>query len=377
MHVARKNLPSALKGWLGLLLCVAFCGVPVWSQQDPAPTGTAEPTPPASVSSLQQPVPEEPGRISGKVVDQTGANITGATITLTREGQSPILQAISDEEGKFYFFNVPPGPFHLTISSPGLASQEFSATLHPGDSLVTPLIMLVVATQVTQVTVALTPEQVATEQIKEQEKQRVFGVIPNFFVSYVPDAAPLKPKHKFELAWKSSTDPFTFVAVGAIAGAFQAGNRWSGYGQGAEGYAKRFGAAYADVFVGTYMGGAVFPTILKQDPRYYYRGKGSKLSRFFYAAASSVICKGDNGHWQPNYSNVLGNLAAGGIANLYYPASSRHGASLVFSTALVRLGEVTIANIFQEFLVPKLTPNLPTRAPTQPENHDVSAPGSF
>jgi hypothetical protein len=370
MDVARKNFPFALKGSLRLLLCLVLCSVPVWSQQNPASpetkTGAVEPSQPQSVGSLQQPVPQEPGRISGKVVDQTGANITGATITLARDGQSSTQQAVSDEEGKFYFFNVPPGPFHLAISSPGLAPQEFSATLQPGDSLVTPLFMLVVATQVTQVTVALTPEQVATEQIKEQEKQRVFGVIPNFFVSYVPDAAPLKPKHKFELAWKSSTDPFTFVAVGAIAGAFQAGDRWSGYGQGAEGYAKRFGAAYADVFVGTYMGGAVFPTILKQDPRYYYRGKGSKASRFFYAAASSVICKGDNGHWQPNYSNVLGNLAAGGIANLYYPASSRHGASLVFSTALIRLGEVTIANIFQEFLVPKLTPNLPTRAPAQP-----------
>jgi len=379
MNVARKNLLFARKGYVRLLSCFVLCTLPVWAQQDPpsTKTGATDAAPPQSINSLQQPVPEEPGRISGKVVDQTGANITGATITLTRDGQSSPQQAISDEEGKFYFFNVPPGPFHLGISSPGLAPQEFSATLHAGDTLVTPLFMLVVATQVTEVTVALTPEQIATEQIKEQEKQRVFGVIPNFFVSYVPDAAPLKPRHKFSLAWKSSTDPFTFVAVGAIAGAFQAGNRWSGYGQGAEGYAKRFGAAYADVFVGTYMGGAVFPTILKQDPRYYYRGKGSKLSRFLYAAASSVICKGDNGHWQPNYSNVLGNLAAGGISNLYYPASSRHGASLVFSTAFIRLGEVTIANIFQEFLVPKLTPNLPTRAPTQPENHEASAPGSF
>ena len=381
MNVARKYSPLLRKHFCGLGLCLLLCGAPAWSQQaspDANPksgaVGAVAPQPPVS---LQQPVPQEPGRISGKIVDQTGASITGATVTLSRDDQTSGQQVVSDEEGKFYFFSVPPGPFHLAIASPGLASQEFSATLQAGDSFVTPLFMLVVATQVTQVTVALTPEQIATEQIKEQEKQRVFGVIPNFFVSYVPDAAPLKPKHKFELAWKSSTDPFTFVAVGAIAGAFQAGDRWSGYGQGAEGYAKRFGAAYADVFVGTYMGGAVFPTILKQDPRYFYRGKGSKMSRFLYAAASSVICKGDNGHWQPNYSNILGNLAAGGISNLYYPASSRHGASLVFSTAFIRLGEVTIANIFQEFLVPKLTPNLPTRAPAQPENHDVSTPASF
>jgi len=370
MQVATKKSLLRGKGFLWLGLCFLLCAVPVRSQQNPPSenpkSGAVDPLQTQPPVSVQQPVPAEPGRISGKIVDQTGATITGATVTLTRDEQSSSLQAVSDEEGKFYFFNVPPGLFRLVISSPGLTSQEFSATLHAGDSFVTPLIMLVVAPQMTEVTVSLTPEQIATVQIKEQEKQRVFGIIPNFYVSYVPNAAPLKPKHKFELAWKSSTDPFTFVAVGAIAGAFQAGNRWSGYGQGAEGYAKRFGAAYADVFVGTYMGGAVFPTILKQDPRYFYRGKGSKISRFLYAAASSVICKGDNGHWQPNYSNILGNLAAGGISNLYYPASSRHGASLVFATAFIRLGEVTVANIFQEFLVPKLTPNLPTRAPTQP-----------
>jgi len=353
---------------LSLVTCFLLFGVPARSQQVPSNprTDAGSASQAQSGVSLQQPVPQEPGRISGKVLDQTGANITGATVTLTHDDQSSSQQTVSDEEGKFYFLNVPPGPFRLSISSPGLASQEFSATLRSGDSFVTPLFMLVVATQVTQVTVALTPEQIATEQIKEQEKQRVFGVIPNFYVSYVPDAAPLKPKHKFELAWKTSTDPFTLLAVGAIAGAFQAGNRWSGYGQGAEGYAKRFGATYGNVVIGTYLGGAVFPMILKQDPRYFYKGTGSKRSRFFYALSSSVICKGDNGQWQPNYSNILGNFAAGGIAYAYLPAQNRHGAGLAFSTGAIRLAEVTIANVLQEFLVPKLTPNLPTRAETQP-----------
>jgi hypothetical protein len=75
-----------------------------------------------------------------------------------------------------------------------------------------------------------------------------------------------------------------------------------------------------------------------------------------------VFCKGDNGRWQPNYSNVLGSFAAGGIAKLYYPASDSHGAGFVVSSALIRIGETSIAGILQEFVFPKLTPNRPTRS---------------
>jgi hypothetical protein len=205
--------------------------------------------------------------------------------------------------------------------------------------------------------------EVATAEIKEQEKQRVLGIIPNFYVSYSPHAAPLTPKLKFELAWKSSTDPFTFVAVGMVAGIAQAGDRWGGYGQGAQGYAKRFGAIYGDVVIGTFVGGAMLPTVLKQDPRYFYKGTGTKKSRLLYALASSVICKGDNGRRQPNYSSILGNIAAGGISNLYLPSNDRNTAGAIFSAAFIRMGEIAVANVFQEFFVPKLTPNLPTRAP--------------
>src|SRR4029077_10209307 len=145
-----------------------------------------------------------------------------------------------------------------------------------------------------------------------------------------PDAAPLSSKQKFELAWKSTVDPITFGVTGAIAGIEQAENRFSGYGQGAEGYGKRFGASYADLVTSTYIGGAILPSLLKQDPRYFYKGTGGKRSRILYALANSVICKGDNGHWQANYSGILGSLAAGGISNLYYPAKDRNGAGLTF-----------------------------------------------
>lgn len=314
----------------------------------------------------QQHAEHQAGSISGKVVDQSGVNITEAAVKLTREGQTAGLEVTSDEDGLFSFSNVAPGPFHLTISSPDLASQDFSGTIQSGEAYVTPLIMLVIPTQVTEVHVGLTREELADVQIKEQEKQRVFGVVPNFYVSYEPNAAPLTAKHKFGLAWKSASDPISLVGVGVLAGIDQAGDRWSAYGQGAQGYAKRYGASYANVFAATFIGGAVMPSVLKQDPRYFYKGTGSKRSRILYAVASSVKCKGDNGRWQPNYSNIIGSFAGAGLQALYIPASDRRGSGFVISSALIRLGETSLAGVLQEFVFSKLTRNRPKGAASQP-----------
>ena len=104
------------------------------------------------------------------------------------------------------------------------------------------------------------------------------------------------------------------------------------------------------------------PTLLKQDPRYFYKGTGTKRSRILRAVSSSVICKGDNGHWQPNYSNVIGSFAGAGLEATYLPANDRRGAGFVVSSALIRLGETSIAGVLQEFVLPKFTPNHPTRS---------------
>jgi hypothetical protein len=370
----RKSLAFRPGTVILLGISVLLCGFPCKSQQ--ALVGTtksqlADSPNPDSQSieplTLAQQADHQPfGSISGTVVDQSGARITGALVKLVREGESSGTEVMSDENGQFSFSNVAPGPFHLTFTSESLASQEFSGNMHPGEAYTTPLIRLIIATQVTEVHVALTPEEVVDAQVKDQEKQRVFGFIPNFYVSYVPDAAPLAPRHKFGLAWKSATDPVTFAAVGVVAGFDQAGDRWGAYGQGARGYARRFGASYGDVFAGTFIGSAILPTVLKQDPRYFYKGRGSKRSRILYALANSVICKGDNGRWQPNYSSIAGNLAAGGISNLYYPANDRNGIGTVVTTAMIRLGETAVANIFQEFVAPKMTPSLKSRGSAQP-----------
>jgi hypothetical protein len=348
MSRAFRRLPS-------LLFSVLLSGGLSFATRASAQETTAIP---AETQPQQQQVPQSPpdqqseGSISGTVVDQRGTAVAGARVSLARKDQSPPQDAISDDAGQFFFVNIARGPFRLTISAPGFATRTVSGTLHPGEAYSDTRIALAVAPVVTEVRVG--PE-VAEEQIKDQEKQRVLGVVPNFYVTYLPNAVPLSPKQKFELAWKTSVDPVTFVLTGAVAGLQQADNDFSGYGQGAQGYGKRYGASYGDAVISTFIGGAILPSLLKQDPRYFYKGSGSTRSRILYAVATSVICKGDNGHWQANYSGILGSLAGGGISNLYYPAQNR-GVGLTFENTLIGIGESAGANILQEYVIPKLTP---------------------
>ena len=329
----------------------------------------AEPNQPPQTAAVpsptQEPEAQSPGSITGTVTDPKGAPLVGAKIALTREGKSLAPEVTTGDDGRYAFTGIPPGPFTVTISGEGFASQTASGTLHEKESYLVPEAALAVATAVTEVRVELTPLEIAQEQLKEQEKQRVLGLIPNFYVSYVPNAAPLSSKQKFQLAWKSTIDPVTFGVTAVITGIQQSQNDFSGYGQGAQGYAKRFGANYADLTISTFIGGAILPSLLKQDPRYFYKGTGGWKNRALYAIANSVICKGDNGHWQPNYSSILGSLAAGGISNLYYPSSDR-GGGLIVENTLIGIGASAGINLLQEFVMKKLTPNLPKNEPVPP-----------
>ena len=340
---------------LCLSLTLLPCGSSTAAQSQGAGTSVTE----------HLPNPQLPGNIRGTIVDQTGAPVLGARVRLSREDQFPDQEVMSDEDGQFSFANVTPGSFHLTVASAGFTSHSSSGILQPGEIYTVPQIALALAPAVTEVRVVPTRIEVAEDQIKAEEKQRVLGVVPNFYVTYDHNAVPLSSKQKFELAWKTTGDPVSFGVTGAIAGIQQSQNYFSGYGQGAQGYGKRFGASYADFVASTYIGGAILPSLLKQDPRYFYKGSGTKRSRILYAVANSVICKGDNGHWQADYSAILGSLAAGGISNLYYPADSR-GAELTFENTLIGIGETAAVNLLQEFVMRKLTRNVPRQEPANP-----------
>jgi hypothetical protein len=205
--------------------------------------------------------------------------------------------------------------------------------------------------------------------LRQEEKQRAFGVMPMFQTVSLANSKnipALRPKQKFQLMLKSTTDPFVFAEDAVLSGIGQARDtndgttvtvqpdgtktytRW-GFGQGAAGYFKRFGASYADTADGNFWGNAVLPVLLKEDPRYYRMGTGSFAKRFLYSAETAVWCRRDNGTWGPNYANVAGNFVSGGISNLYYP-SQEGGFEKTTIGALTVTAEGMIGSELIEFL---------------------------
>lgn len=298
------------------------------------------------------------GVICGTVLDGNGAEVEGATVIL--EGASgKELFVTTGDNGFFRFNSLEAGSFKVKVTAKGFSKWSSTGlTLHPNENYDLPPVELEIAMSTTEVEVVFTQYDMAEDQIHAQEKQRVLGVIPNFWVSYVGDAPPLTAGQKFQLALRSTVDPVSFLSAGFVAGVEQWQNEYRGYGPGASGYFSRIGASYGDGLTSSFLGGAVLPSILHQDPRYFYKGRGSIRSRALYAMSAVVICKGDNRRWEPNYSNVLGNLASAGISSSYYPPANR-GARLVVDNWLVGTASGAIGNLFQEFLVRKISRGVP------------------
>jgi hypothetical protein len=192
-------------------------------------------------------------------------------------------------------------------------------------------------------------QNLADEQLRKQKQQRTLGLVPAFNISYVYNPVPLTAKQKFALAFRSEIDPAAFGVSMFVAGIEQAEGAHRGYGGGWGGYAKRFGQSYTDSFDGQMLGNALLPSLLHQDPRYFRLGRGPAKRRILYALGTNVIAHHDGtGRWEPNYSNVLGNFAAGGISNLYLPKEDR-GFSSTVTGALVVIAEGGAGSLFQEF----------------------------
>jgi hypothetical protein len=320
------------------------------------------------MASYGQNAPEQSveGSLSGTVLDVNSGMVSGAQVTLLALDHSASRTAVSDDQGRFSFSDLAPGKFKFTVTSTGFepyASSEI--VLYAGEKLIVPEFRLSPAATTTNIQVSVTQTQIATEQLKAQEQQRVLGVFPNFYSSYIWDAAPLSTGQKYQLATRSLVDPFSFVGTGIFAAAEQWRNTFPGYGQGAQGYAKRYGAAYADEALSRMIGGAILPSLLHQDPRYFYRGTGSRKTRALYAISQAIICRGDNGRMQPNYSYVLGSFAAGGISNLYHPTGDR-GAGLTIGNGFLNVATHAIDDLAREFLFRKLTPKVPDYAQGKP-----------
>jgi len=310
----------------------------------------------ATLAHGQQPTNPQTGSIVGVVVDAQDALIPGATVKISGDSASD-RSFKTNGEGAFAINDLPTGTtIHITIQAPGFGDWNSDAiNLTPGQMLDLQSIKLIVAAELTSVAAA-TPEKVAVEQVQLAERQRLFGVLPNFYVAYDTRFVPLSPKLKFHLAFRTATDVATFLGAGFLAGINQASDVAPHYEQGASGYAKRVGASYAGASIDIMLGGAVFPTLFHQDPRYFYQGTGSKKSRMLHAMESPFVAKGDNGHWQMNVSSLLGDITASAATNLYYPEADR-GGDLVVKGALEITGARIVSAILQEFVFRKLTTN--------------------
>jgi hypothetical protein len=203
------------------------------------------------------------------------------------------------------------------------------------------------------VTVTYFSKEVATQQLKTEEQQRVLGFIPNIYVTYEPHPEPLTAKMKFHLAYKGLTHPTFFAFEGLWAGVEQAAHM-TDYRQGARGYGERFGANLASGASEGLFGNAILPSLLHQDPRYFYRGSGTKKSRAWHALIAPFVCQGDNGRAQPNYSQWGGSLISASLSNTYYPDSER-GAGLVFRNFGTSMGLHVALGLAQEFVLSKFT----------------------
>jgi hypothetical protein len=315
----------------------------------------------ASAFASAQPVEAQgstPRAIQGIVTDGSRSAVADAIVSLETAASTGQRTALTDEGGAFFFPAVEPGNYKVTIAASGFAIWTTNVSVPLGDSQPSLSATLQLAVVSSSVNVTRPPHDLAAEQLKSEEKQRLLGVLPDFFVSYVSNPVPLTAAQKFKLGWKTIIDPVSLLGTGISAGIQQARNNDPEFGQGAEGYAKRFGAQYANRVSRVIIGRVVMQSIFRQDPRYFYKGTGSIRSRVLYAIGTAFLAKGDNGNWQFDYSDVLGGVASHELSTLYYPATSRPVRRLADDVLLGFAGRAE-NHLFHEFVLRHFTTHVP------------------
>jgi hypothetical protein len=305
------------------------------------------------------------GTLRGAVTDSSGAVVEAAIVSLQAPGSTAERTTVTDETGSFHFSDVARGGYTLTIKADGFTDWNTEVPVVSGENPPLPPVILEISPAVTKVDVGLPPHDLAAEQVHAEEKQRLLWIIPNFYVSYAPNPAPLTAAQKFQLGLRTIIDPEIILSNALSAGIEQWHNNPRQFGQGMEGYAKHFGADYATSVIDVMIGHTLTQSVFHQDPRYFYKGTGSFGSRFLYAIGTAFAAKGDNGRWQPDYSDIVGGLAAGEISDLYYPGTSRPGLRAFHGFLLGFSGRAT-DHLLQQFVYRPLTTHVP-KALTRPQ----------
>ncbi|UWZ85187.1 carboxypeptidase-like regulatory domain-containing protein [Occallatibacter riparius] len=299
------------------------------------------------------------GSISGTVVDVNDGIVPGATVVLHCESPCKEESAVAGDTGSFEFKSLSLGSrYEIAVRAEGFKDWTSAPiTLTPEQSVFLLTDVRIEAARTTEsVTVYASRDEIATEQVRLAEHQRVLGVIPNFYVVYDPkNAVPLSSKLKFKLAMRTALDPVTVSGVVLLAGVQQAGGT-PNYVGGAKGYGQRLGADAASGFSSILLGSAILPSLLHQDPRYFCQGTGTTSSRLKHAIFSPFITRGDNGRSQVNFSSLGGDLASSALSETYFPNSNR-GPGLVFGNFAIGTGERMAGAVLQEFILRRLTPS--------------------
>ena len=339
--------------WLVLGLCCGSCAA--WGQTGNAPV-EAQAMHGDAVVGQQEVNGQAAGVIFGSVTDRDGDLVPGAKVVLKSSAEAREQTAVSDSGGRFHFSGVAAGAFEMTATAKGLSSGKSSGVMQPGGVFDAPAIRLGGATASTELTV--TPEtehQIAQQEVKQEEKQRVLAIVPNYFVTYDKHPVPLAAGQKFNSSLHSILDPTHFAFAAAVGGYEQQVNMFPGFGTGPASYGKRVGALLATTTTSELLRQAVLPSVFHEDPRYIYDGEGSTASRLGYALKSAVICRKDNGRNGIYWSAILGGLAAGALSNLYYAPSDRHGAGLTFESGGLSIAGTAFSHVMQEFLFRRFT----------------------
>ncbi|MGA7648309.1 MAG: carboxypeptidase-like regulatory domain-containing protein [Terriglobales bacterium] len=308
---------------------------------------------PVSAQSAE-PANTKTGSILGTVVDTSDDPIPGATVVL----QGPAgdrLTLVTKDDGTFAFHEVTSGiAFQINVAAEGFAEWTSPISVEPGQEKTLADIKLRILAVQRAVTVSYSEKEVAAQEFKAEEQQRILRFIPNTYVTYEPHPEPLTTGMKFHLAYKSLTNPVFFARTDAWAGVQQAADTPGQWRQGAEGYGKRVGAGLVDATTEGLIGNAILPSLLHQDPRYFYQGSGTKKSRALHAILAAFICNGDDGKTQPNYSTWGGSLISSSISLAYYPSSDRN-AQHVFRSFGIGMGLHVGGGLVQEFILAKFT----------------------
>jgi hypothetical protein len=293
------------------------------------------------------------GTVLGRVLDVNGDPVANATVVLQRPEGNPAT-VVTMDDGSFAFHDLTPGiAYEITVTAQGYGNWSSSVTVEPGQEKTLTGVTLHIMAVRRAVTVTYSSKEVAAQQLKAEEHQRVLGFIPNMYVTYEPHPEPLSAKMKFHLAYKGLTHP-TFFAFEALWAGVEQAAHLTDYRLGARGYGERFGANLASGVSEGLFANAILPSLLHQDPRYFYRGSGTKGSRAWHAVEAPFVCQGDNGKSQPNYSQMGGSLISAALSNTYYPDSAR-GAGLVFTNFGTSMGLHVALGLAQEFLLGKFT----------------------